>query len=97
MVIRHIGVWSAARMYAAISGAAGLFFGLALAALSVVGAGLAAPSDDAPAWLAPVFGMGAVVALPLFYAVMGLVVGAIGAVIYNLFAAIVGGLEIDLQ
>jgi hypothetical protein len=97
MVIRHIGVWSAARMYAAISAAAGLFFGLLLAALSVIGAGLGAPTDDTPTWLAPVFGMGAIVALPLFYGVMGLVAGAIGAVIYNLFAAAVGGLEIDVQ
>lgn len=97
MVIRHIGVWSAARMYAAVSAAAGLFFGLCLAALSVVGAGLGAPGDDAPAWLAPVFGMGAIVALPLFYGVMGLVAGAIGSAIYNVFASVVGGLEIDIQ
>jgi hypothetical protein len=97
MVIRHIGVWSAARMYAAISGAAGLFFGFCIAALSMIGAGFAAPGDDTPAWLAPVFGMGAIVALPLFYAIMGLVAGAIGALIYNLFAGMVGGLEIDVQ
>jgi hypothetical protein len=97
MVIRHIGVWSAARMYAAISAAAGLFFGLCLAALSVLGAGFGAPADDAPTWLAPVFGMGAIVALPVFYGVMGLLAGSIGAVIYNLFASVVGGLEIDLQ
>lgn len=98
MVIKHVGVWSAARMYAAISAAAGLLFGLLFAALSVVGAGLAGtPSEGAPAWLAPLFGAGAVVAFPIFYGVMGLIAGAIGAVVYNLFAGVVGGLEIEVE
>ena len=31
------------------------------------------------------------------YAVMGLISGAIGAALYNLFAGMVGGIEVEIQ
>jgi len=43
------------------------------------------------------FGMGAIVFLPIFYGVMGIVMGALTAVLYNLFAGLVGGIELDIQ
>jgi hypothetical protein len=96
MVIRRVGVWSVARMYGAITAAIGLFIGLFFALFSVVGAGLA--QDPAmPGWIMPMFGAGAVVFLPLLYGLMGLVSGAIGAVIYNVFAGIVGGVSIEVE
>jgi hypothetical protein len=42
-------------------------------------------------------GIGAVVFLPIFYGVLGLIAGALGAVLYNVFAGLVGGIEIDVQ
>jgi hypothetical protein len=37
-----------------------------------------------------------VIFLPILYGVLGLVVGAIGAALYNLLAGIIGGVEIDV-
>ena len=37
------------------------------------------------------------VALPIFYGVMGLLAGALGAVLYNVFAGMVGGVAIDVE
>lgn len=96
MVVRSIGVWSAARLYGAISATMGLIIGLVLALASMVGAGMAG-AESGPPWLAGMFGIGAVVLAPIFYGVMGLIGGAIGAFLYNLFAGMVGGVEIDVS
>jgi hypothetical protein len=95
MVIRKVGVWSAARIYGALSATMGLLFGLCLAALSSIGFGMA--NNDAPAWLGPVFGIGGIILLPLFYGAMGIVMGAISAALYNIFASAVGGLSVDVE
>jgi hypothetical protein len=94
MIVKRIGVWSAARIYAAITTAFGLLAGIMFALIALAGAGL---SQDAEAWLGPVFGVGAIVFFPMLYGIMGLVMGALGAAIYNLFAGVVGGLSIDVE
>lgn len=97
MVVRRVGVWSVARIYGTLTGAFGLTAGVILALVSMVGAGLFIQSGDAPAFLGPIFGIGAIVLLPLLYGVMGPAVGALSAVLYNLFAGMVGGIELDIQ
>jgi hypothetical protein len=95
MVIRSIGVWSAARLYAAISAAMGILIGVVFALFSLAGA--ATGMNENAGILAGVFGVGAIVIFPIFYGVMGLIGGALGALLYNLFAGMVGGLEVDAQ
>lgn len=95
MVIKRIGVLSAAKLYAAISFAMGLILGVFVALGSVLGMSFSDP--DTPALVGMMFGVGAVVFLPLFYGAMGFVFGAIGATFYNVFAGMVGGLEVETQ
>lgn len=95
MVVKSIGVVSAGRMYGAVMAAMGLLFGIGFALFSVIGAGLADTSDGG--LLGAALGVGAVIVLPIFYGVMGFVGGVIGAALYNLFAAMVGGVEIDAE
>ena len=97
MVIRRIGVWSVARMYGTVSALMGLLFGAVLAVLSLVGAGLAGRNEELSSFMAPAFGVGAVIFLPICYGVMGVIVGALGATFYNIFAGMVGGVEIEVQ
>ena len=95
MIIKRIGIGSAARMYGAMTAAMGLIFGVILAIASTVGAGL---SDDAASGMfGMAMGVGAVILLPLVYGCLGLVMGAIGALLYNLFAGMVGGLKVDVE
>ena len=96
MIIRRVGVWSMSRMYGALTAAGGLIGGLILACFALVGTGLASQNEEMPAFMAPLLGIGAVIVLPILYGVMGLVVGALGAALYNVFAGIVGGVEIDV-
>ena len=42
-------------------------------------------------------GIGAIIVLPIFYGILGLVVAVIAAWLYNLAAGFVGGIEIDVQ
>jgi hypothetical protein len=96
MVIRRVGVWSVARIYGALSGGMGLLFGIVLALFSAVGMSLA-DNNDMPPFMGALFGVGAIVILPIFYGVMGIVMGAIGAALYNLLAGVVGGVTVDVE
>lgn len=103
MIIRRFGVWSAARLYAGITATFGLIAGICFALAAMLG-GLAgaAGRGDASSGLAAtgfgaLFGVGAIIFLPIMYGVIGLIGGAIGAALYNLFAGLFGGLEVEVQ
>jgi hypothetical protein len=42
------------------------------------------------------FGMGMFIFMPVFYALLGAVFGALGAALYNVVAGMLGGVELDL-
>jgi len=101
MVIRRVRVWSVAKIAGATYAALGLLIGLMFAAFSMVGAGIASAAREGeggglPAGLGALFGVGAIIIAPIFYGVCGLIFGAIGAALYNLFAGMVGGVEIEV-
>lgn len=95
MIVKKVGVVSVAKIYAAISASVGVLIGLGFALASMVGAGLAENSEIS--MFGPMLGVGAVIVLPIFYGCMGFVGGAIGAALYNAFAAMVGGVQIDVE
>ena len=99
MVIRRVGVASAARIAGALYAVIGLIIGCIVAMVSLLSANImgAASQGDMPAWIAPMFGVGAIVVAPIMYGVMGLVIGALTAAIYNVVAGMAGGLEVDVQ
>ena len=66
-----------------------LFAGIA----SMMPKGAGAPAMPA------IFGMGVgfILFFPIMYAVMGFVTGALGALIYNLVAKWIGGIEVEIE
>ncbi len=44
-----------------------------------------------------VIGLVMMVAVPIFYGVIGFIFGALGAFIYNVAAGFIGGMELDLE
>ncbi len=74
-----------------------VFVGLIIGAIfSLIGMlGMATGSSEM-GMMGALFGVGAIVILPIFYGVLGAIGGAIMALIYNVCAKVVGGLEIDL-
>ena len=100
MVIRRIGVLSLATVMGALYGLLGLIFGGIFALFSLLGAGLLSTmqTEDAPSALFSVmFGVGAVIFLPILYGLMGFVGGALGAWLYNVVAAMTGGLRLEVE
>jgi hypothetical protein len=97
MVIKSVGVLSVAKMYGAVAAAMGLLFGIFIALFSVAGAGLGLTGEGQNGLLTSMMGVGAVVALPIFYGCMGFIAGAVGALFYNLFAGMVGGVELRTE
>jgi hypothetical protein len=98
MVIKRIGVASAATMFGAFNAVMGLFAGALIAVVSLVSGGFVGETDpEVPAFFRAIFGVGAVIILPIFYGIMGVVAGALGAVFYNLLAGVLGGLRIETE
>jgi hypothetical protein len=100
MVIRHVGVWSVARLYGALSASMGLLFGGIIALFSLAGGAAGAfgqNADSVSGPLAMMFGVGAIVFLPVFYGILGLCAGALGAALYNLFAGMFGGIQLETE
>jgi len=88
-------------MLGAIYGALGLIVGVIFSIVSLFGAAIGAAAAEgaeaAGAIFGLLFGVGAVIILPLFYGAMGFVGGAFAAWIYNLLASTVGGLELEIE
>ena len=96
MVIRHIGVGSLARILGALYALWGFIFGVIVALVALAGAGMSAGSDsEMPGWLGGLFGVGAIIFLPILYGVLGAIGGALTALMYNVVAGMVGGLTVE--
>ena len=94
MVVKRIGPLSFAKITAVLYGLMGLIFGAVISLISLISSSFA-PKEAGP--MGMLFGAAAIVALPIFYGVLGFIMSLIGAALYNLVAAWVGGVELDLQ
>jgi len=103
MTIRRFGVISVAKMYGLLMFIFGLIFGVIYglffilfgAAMSALGPG----GTDATAGgiSSVVIGLMFMIGMPLAYGFIGFIAGAIGALIYNGVAGIVGGVKFELE
>jgi hypothetical protein len=101
MTIRRFGVISVAKMYGLlmfifgliIGVLYGLFFIIFGAAMTAAGGNQATVSGVSTV----VIGIGAMIGIPLMYGVLGFIMGAIGALIYNAVSGIIGGIKFDLE
>lgn len=99
MVVKRIGVLSLGKVMGAIYGGMGLLFGLIFSFVSLLGLAFGAALQDTGGFesmFGLLFGVGAVVLLPVFYGLMGFLAGLLTAALYNLAARFVGGLELEL-
>jgi hypothetical protein len=97
MQLKRIGPISLARLAAGLYGAIGLFIGACFAIAAMVGMTVAHEASDASPMLGLVFGVGAIVFLPLIYGVLGALMALVVAALYNLLAGWLGGIELTLE
>lgn len=93
-VLKKIGPGSAFKVGLVSYAFLGLFFGAIFSLFALAAAPFARPGSSH--FLGLLFGVGAIIILPIFYGIIGGIAAALGAVIYNLVAGLVGGLEIDI-
>ena len=101
MTITRVGPLSVAKVAGVLYVVIGLIAGCLVSLLALAGGGFAAAAGDADGAgfgpLAALFGVGAIIFLPIFYGVLGVIGGLLGGAFYNMVAGMVGGVEIDVQ
>jgi hypothetical protein len=99
--IRKLGILSVAKMDAAIMLVMSLLisipYGLFIMIFGVAMLNAGGRSGLAAGGGSIVIGLLVMVGLPIMYGVIGFIAGAIGALLYNLFAGMVGGIEIEVE
>lgn len=101
MQVKRVGVFSYAKITSVTMAAFGLIFGVIYGLIFMVvgGALMAGGGRDAGAAGASslVIGLVMMVAIPVFYAILGFLAGALGGLVYNVAARFVGGIELELE
>lgn len=96
MQLKRIGALSLVKVFLVLYGGIGLIVGVIFALAAIAGA-TAGMSEEAGPLAGVLFGAGAIVFLPILYAVMGAVAALLIAGLYNLAAGLTGGVEIELR
>jgi hypothetical protein len=94
MVVKRIGPVSCAKIAGILYAVMGLCFGALISLLAMSGFG---PDRGGVAGLGTMMGVGAIIAFPIFYGVIGFVSSLIAAWLYNIVAGMAGGVELDVQ
>jgi hypothetical protein len=97
-----MGVFSVAKMYAVLGLVIGLIIGIIYGAIiilySLLGASLVGGNNGlAVGGGGVVLGIVVIIAFPIAYGIFGFIGGAIGAFVYNIFAGMIGGIEMEVE
>lgn len=99
--IKRVGVFSLAKIYAVTMAAFGVIIGViyGLIFMIVGGAMMAGGGRNSGSAGASslVIGLVMMVAIPVFYGVIGFLAGLLGGAVYNIAAGSVGGVELELE
>ena len=95
MIVQRVGPLSFAKIAGILYALVGLLLGAMISVVSILSSTFMPNEGSGSAGM--LFGAAAVVALPIFYGVLGFVMSLIAAALYNLVAHWVGGIELDLQ
>jgi hypothetical protein len=95
MIVRRVGPLSCAKVMGMLYALMGLIFGACISLFSFIGSAFS--PKELPGGFGILFGVGAIIALPIFYGILGFITSLIGAALYNLVASWVGGVEMDVQ
>ena len=92
-ILKSVGVMSVAKIMGLLYGCLGLLFVPFFLLVGLLGS--FAGQDKNP--FAGIFSVVFAILAPILYGVMGFILGAIGALLYNLLAKWIGGFELDLE
>jgi hypothetical protein len=97
-VLKRIDPFSVAKVAGIMYGLLGLLIGAIFALVSLFGAALGSAFDESgQAWIGGLFGVGAVIFLPILYGIFGFIGGLIISALYNVAAGMAGGVQVELE
>lgn len=97
-VLRGVGVVSIGKMAAVLYAVIGLLVGIIIAGLSSIGALAGLASGERGAGVIGMFlGFGAIILCPILYAVIGALVWMLLALLFNVAAGMIGGIELEVD
>lgn len=96
-IVKSVGVLSVAKIFGMIYGCIALIFVPFFLIFAVIGSFAGSLTGQANNPFAGIFGIVLAIFMPLLYGAFGFIGGAIGALLYNLFAKWVGGFELELD
>ena len=92
-ILKSVGVLSAAKISGVLYAALGLLFAPIILVAGLIGSMAGQRQNPFGA----IGGVAMAVLFPIMYGVIGFVMGALGALIYNLIAKWLGGLQLEFQ
>ena len=99
--IKRMGVLSCAKIYSITLAAMGLIIGVIYGLIFMVVGGAMMAGGGRDSGMAGgssiVIGLVMMIAIPVFYGIIGFIGGIIGGLVYNVAAGVVGGLELELE
>ena len=97
--IQSIPVMPFAMMMGLISAAIGFIVGIfyALVFGAILAANIPSSAPINLGWLSVIFGVGAIIIMPIIFFVAGLIQGVIVAVLYNFLAPRIGGIKLHFK
>lgn len=95
MTISRVGPLSVAKIAGLLGIVVGLIAGALLSLVAMAGAAIG--GGEGQGAFGALFGVGAIVILPIFYGCMAFVVTLIQAALFNVAAGMVGGIEIETR
>ena len=92
VIIKRIGVGSVGKIFGSLYALIGLILGIIISLISLIGGSLGVMLS-----VSTIFGMGAIITLPIMYGIIGFISGSIMAFLYNLIAGLIGGIEVETE
>ena len=97
MIIKRIGPVSCARIFGTLYAIIGFFIGALFSLLALIGSSASQTTTANRGVVTAAVGVASVILFPLIYGAFGFVSTLVIAWLYNLLAAFVGGIQIDVQ
>jgi len=103
MVIKNVGVLSVAKVQGLVMAGIGLIFGIIYGLIFILfGAAMMAANGSGRGGVigaggSVLAGLIFMVVIPIFYGILGFVIGAITGLVYNVASKYVGGIELEME
>jgi hypothetical protein len=97
MELKEIGPVSSAKVMGILYAGIGLIAGVLFACVALTGAALGNGFESTNPLRSGLFGVGAILVLPVVYGLLGALGGLILSGLYNIIARLVGGIQVTLQ